>query len=233
VDKAQFDSRKFTWLGSVTDDDTICVSSAASRIKNWDDFLSTPSKFGGEGVGGEPDSWLLMYRNVFGAKSQLVTGYPGTNDIMLAMDRGEVDGLCGLSWSTVKTQRPHWLTDHSVNFLVQAALQKEPALASTPLATDLAKTPEQLQILKLLLVTEAMARPFAAPPDMPPDRKAALLSAFDGTMSDPDFLAEAQKLNFDVRPVGAAKIDALLADVYNTPKDVIDRAKKAITSEGQ
>ncbi len=147
---------------------------------------------------------------------------------MLAMERGEVDGLCGLSWSTIKTQHPHWLTDHSVNFLVQAALQKEPALASTPLATDLAKTPEQLQILKLLLVTEAMARPFAAPPEMPPDRKAALLSAFDGTMSDPDFLAEAQKLDFDVRPVSAAKIDALLADVYSTPKDVIDRAKKAI-----
>ena len=233
VDKALFDSRKFTWLGSVTDDDTICVSSAVSPIKNWDDFLNTPSKFGGEGVGGEPDSWLLMYRNVFGAKSELVTGYPGTNDIILAMERGEVDGLCGLSWSTIKTQHPHWLTDHSVNFLVQAALQKEPALASTPLATDLAKTPEQLQILKLLLVTEAMARPFAAPPEMPPDRKMALLSAFDGTMSDPDFLAEAQKLDFDVRPVSAAKIDALLADVYDTPKDVIDRAKKAISSEGQ
>jgi tripartite-type tricarboxylate transporter receptor subunit TctC len=233
VDKAQFDSRNFTWLGSVTDDDTICVSSAASPIKNWDDFLSTPSKFGGEGVGGEPDSWLLMYRNVFGAKAQLVTGYPGTNDITLAMERGEVDGLCGLSWSTVKTQHPHWLTDRSVNFLVQAALQKEPALASTPLAADLAKTPEQLQILRLLLVTEAMARPFAAPPELPSDRKAALLLAFDGTMSDPDFLAEAQKLDFDVRPVSAAKIDALLAEVYSTPKDVIDRAKRAITSEGQ
>jgi tripartite-type tricarboxylate transporter receptor subunit TctC len=233
VDKAQFDSRKFTWLGSVTDDDTICVSSASSQIRNWDDFLSIPSKFGGEGVGGEPDSWLLMYRNVFGAKAQLVTGYPGTNDITLAMERGEVDGLCGLSWSTVKTQHPHWLTDRSVNFLVQAALQKEPALASTPLATDLAKTPEQLQILKLLLVTEAMARPFAAPPELPSDRKAALLLAFDGTMSDPDFLAEAQKLDFDVRPVSAAKIDALLAEVYSTPKDVIDRAKRAITSEGQ
>jgi tripartite-type tricarboxylate transporter receptor subunit TctC len=233
VDKAQFDSRKFTWLGSVTDDNTICVSSSASPIRNWDDFINTPSKFGGEGVGGEPDSWLSMYRNVFGAKAGLVTGYPGTNDIVLAMERGEVDGLCGLSWSTIKTQHPQWLTGRLVNFIVQAALQKEPALPSTPLATDLAKTPEQLQILKLMLVTEAMARPFAAPPEMPPARKAALLSAFDGTMSDPDFLAEAQKLNFDVRPVSAAKIDALLADVYSTPKDVIDRAKKAIVSEGQ
>src|ERR1700722_16341678 len=219
IDKAQFDSRKFTWLGSITDDDTICVSSAASPIKNWDDFLSTPSKFGGEGVGGEPDSWLLMYRNVFGAKTQLVTGYPGTNDITLAMERGEVDGLCGLSWSTIKTQHPRWLTDHSVNFLVQAALPKQPALASVPLATDLAKTPEQLQILKLMLVSQAMARPFAAPPDIPADRKAALLAAFDATMQDSDFLAEAQKLNFDVRPVDAGQIDKMLAEAYATPKD--------------
>jgi tripartite-type tricarboxylate transporter receptor subunit TctC len=232
VGKAEFDSRKFAWLGSVTDDNTLCVSSAASPVKDWNDFMTKPSKFGGDGAGADPDMWLLMYKNVFGAKVQLITGYPGTNDIMLAMERGEVDGLCGLSWSTVKAQRPQWLTGHSVNFIVQEALQKEPALPSTPLATDLAKTPEQLQILKLMLTTQAMARPFAAPPETPTDRKAALLSAFDATMSDPDFLAEAQKLDFDVRPVSAAKIDALLTEVYNTPKDVIDRAKKAITSEG-
>jgi tripartite-type tricarboxylate transporter receptor subunit TctC len=233
VDKAEFDSRKFTWLGSVTDDNTLCVSSVGSPVKDWNDFLTKPSKFGGEGAGSDPDIWTLMYKNVFGANVKLVSGYPGTNDIVLAMERGEVDGVCGISWSTVKTQHPQWLTGHTVNFVVQAALQKEPALPATPLATDLVKTPEQLQILKLMLVTQAMARPFAAPPETPPDRKAALLSAFDVTMSDPDFLADARKLDFDVRPVSAAKIDALLADVYNTPKDVIDRAKKAIASDSQ
>ena len=102
-----------------------------------------------------------------------------------------------------------------------------------PLATDLAKTPEQLQILKLMLVSQAMARPFAAPPDIPADRKAALLGAFDATMKDSDFLTEANKLNFDVRPVGAGQIDKMLAEVYATPKDVIARAAKAISSEGQ
>ena len=233
VDKAEFDSRKFTWLGSVTDDNTICVSSAASPIKNWDDFLNKPSKFGGEGAGADPDIWALMYKNVFGAKTKVISGYPGTNDVVLAMDRGEVDGLCGLSWSTIKTQHARWLTDHTVNFIVQEALQTEPTLNSVPLATDLAKTPEQLQILKLMLVSQAMARPFAAPPDIPADRKAALLAAFDATMKDRDFLAEAQKLNFDVRPVSAAQIDKMLAEVYATPKDVIAHATKAISSEGQ
>ena len=232
VDKAEFDSRKFAWLGSVTDDNTICVTWNTSPIKAWDDFLTKPSKFGGEGAGADPDIWALLYKNVFGAKLRLISGYPGTNDTVLAMECGEIDGLCGISWSTIKTRHPEWLTSHSVNIIVQAALKKEPEISSVPLATDLTKTPEQLQIIKLLLVSQAMARPFAAPPD-PADRKAALLSAFDATMKDADFLAEAQKLNFDVRPVSATAIDAMLAEVYQTPKDVIARATKAISSEGQ
>jgi tripartite-type tricarboxylate transporter receptor subunit TctC len=231
IAKADFDSRKFTWLGSVTDDNTICVSSTASPIRNWDDFVHKPSKFGGEGAGADPDIWTLLYENVFGAKVQLITGYPGTNDVVLAMDRGEIDGLCGLSWSTIKARHPQWLTDHSVNLIVQAALKKEPEIAAVPLATDLAGDPEQLQILKLLLVSQAMARPFAAPPDIPADRKAALIAAFDATMTDPGFLAEAQKLDFDVRPVGAPTIDGLLAEVYQTPKDILAKAAKAMAGE--
>jgi len=233
VDKAEFDSRKFTWLGSVTDDNTTCVTWNTSPIKNWDDFLTKPSKFGGEGAGADPDIWTLLYKNVFGAKARLISGYPGTNDTVLAMERGEIDGLCGISWSTIKSRHPEWLASHSVNIIVQAALKKEPEISAVPLATELTKTPEQLQIIKLLLVSQAMARPFAAPPGLPADRKAALISAFDATMTDADFLAEAQKLNFDVRPVNATTIDAMLAEVYQTPKDVIARATKAISSEGQ
>jgi tripartite-type tricarboxylate transporter receptor subunit TctC len=233
VDKAEFDSRKFTWLGSVTDDNTTCVTWNTSPIKNWDDFLTKPSKFGGEGAGADPDIWALLYKNVFGAKLRLVSGYPGTNDTVLAMERGEIDGLCGLSWSTIKSRHPEWLTSHAVNIIVQAALKKEPEISSVPLATELTKTPEQLQIIKLLLVSQAMARPFAAPPDIPADRKVTLLSAFDATMNDAEFLAEAQKLNFDVRPVSATAIDTMLAEVYQTPKDIIARATKAISSEGQ
>jgi tripartite-type tricarboxylate transporter receptor subunit TctC len=231
--QADFDSRKFTWLGSVTDDDTTCVTWNTSPIKTWDDFVSKPFKFGGLGADSDPDIWALLYKNVFGAKVQLVTGYPGTNDVVLAMERGEVDGLCGLSWSTIRTRHAEWLTSHSVNIIVQAALKKEPEIASVPLATDLATKPEQRQIIRLLLASQAMARPFVAPPEIPEDRKAALIAAFDATMTDADFLAEAQKLSFEVHPVSAATIDALLAEVYTTPKDVLDRATKAISSANQ
>ncbi len=231
--QAEFDSRKFTWLGSVTDDNTTCVTWNTSPIKTWADFLSKPSKLGGLGADADPDIWALLYKNVFGAKLQLVSGYPGTNDVTLAMERGEVDGLCGLSWSTIKTRHADWLKNNTVNIIVQAALKKEPEIASVPLASDLVSKPEQLQIMKLLLTAQAMARPFAAPPDIPADRKAALIAAFDATMKDADFLAEAQKLNFDVRPVNAGTIDGLLAEVYTTPKDVIAKASQAISSAKQ
>jgi tripartite-type tricarboxylate transporter receptor subunit TctC len=231
--QADFDSRKFAWLGSVTDDNTTCVTWKTSPIKTWNDFLTKPSKLGGLGADADPDIWALLYKNVFGAKIQLVSGYPGTNDVTLAMERGEVDGLCGLSWSTIETRHQDWLSDHSVNIIVQAALKKEPQMAAVPLASDLVTNPEQLQILKLLLTSQAMARPFAAPPGIPQDRKRALIAAFDATMSDADFLAEAKKLNFEVHPVSAATIDALLADVYATPKDVIAKASKAISSVNQ
>jgi tripartite-type tricarboxylate transporter receptor subunit TctC len=231
--QAEFDSRKFTWLGSMTDDDTTCVTWNSSPIKTWNDFLSKQSKLGGLGADADPDIWALLYKNVFGAKVQLVSGYPGTNDVVLAMERGEVDGLCGLSWSTIKTRHAEWLTNHSANIIVQAALKKEPEIATVPLATDLTSKPEQLQIIKLLLASQAMARPFAAPPDIPADRKAALIAAFDATMRDADFLTEAQKLNFEIHPVRAATIDGLLAEVYATPKDVLARAAKAISSAGQ
>jgi hypothetical protein len=231
--QAEFDSRKFTWLGSMTDDDTTCVTWNSSPIKTWNDFLSKPSKLGGLGADADPDIWALLYKNVFGAKVQLVSGYPGTNDVVLAMERREVDGLCGLSWSTIKTRHAEWLTGHSANIIVQAALEKEPEIAAVPLATDLVTNPEQLQIIRLLLTSQAMARPFAAPPELAADRKSALIAAFDATMRDADFLTEAQKLNFEIHPVTAATIDGLLAEVYATPKDVLARAAKAISSAGQ
>jgi tripartite-type tricarboxylate transporter receptor subunit TctC len=229
LNKAEFDSTRFTWLGSVTDEVSLCVTRQESAVKTFNDLLVMPSTFGGEGAGSDPNVFALLYRNVFGAKIKLVSGYPGTNEIQLATERGEVDGLCGLSWSTLKGRYPHWLKERKVNILVQAGIKTEAELPHVPAATDLAKEPEQRQILTLILIGQAMARPFAAPPGIPADRKAALIAAFDRTVKDADFLAEAQRLNVDVNPVAAARLDALLAEAYATPKDVIARATKALS----
>ena len=142
-------------------------------------MLTKSITFGGDGPGADPDVFALLYKNVFDAKIKLVSGYHGTTPIILAMERGEVDGLCGYSWSTIKSKNQSWLDEKKINILIQAALKKEPDLPDVPLALDLAKTDEQRQILKLFLTSQETARPFAAPPGIPADRKAALISAFD------------------------------------------------------
>jgi tripartite-type tricarboxylate transporter receptor subunit TctC len=225
---AQFDGTKFTWLGSATIDVSLCYTWHTSPVKTWSDFLAKPVTLGGEGPGADPDIFALLYRNVFDAKVKLVTGYHGTNDINLAMERGEVDGLCGISWSTVKSRQMQLYQDKKINLLVQASLKKDPDLPEVPLVMDLAKSQEQLQILKLILASQEMARPFAAPPGLPADRKAALVTAFQRMTKDPEFLAEAQKLNLDINPVSAQAIDGLLAELYATPKDVVEKAAQAI-----
>ena len=198
---ATFDGTKFTWLGSVTDDICACVTWHTSQAKTWEDFLKKPITLGGQGPSSEPDIFANLYKNVFGAPIKLVAGYPGTNEITLAMERGEVDGLCGLSWSTIKTRHAPWLKDKKINLLVQAAFKKEPEIGDVPLVMDLTKDTEKLQILKLILAAQEMARPFAAPPGIPADRKAALIAAFDATMKDPEYLADAKKSRIDVNPV--------------------------------
>src|SRR5215216_4828687 len=228
LSNAPFDGTQFTWLGSVTNDVSTCITWHTSAVRTWSDMLEKPVTFGGEGPGADPDIFALLYKNVFGAKVKLVTGYHGTNDTMLAMERGEVDGLCGLSWSTLKSRHMQWMKEKKINIVVQAAFNKEPELGDVPSITEVAKTAEQRQILKLILSSQEMARPFAAPPGIPADRKAALLAAFERTMKDPEFLSEAQKLNLDVNPVGAKAIDELLAELYATPKDVLEKAAQAI-----
>jgi tripartite-type tricarboxylate transporter receptor subunit TctC len=226
---ATFDSRQFSWLGSVTDDTSTCVTWNTTGIKTWDDFIKKPVTLGGQGPSSEPDIFARLYKNVFNAPIKLVPGYPGTNEISLAMERGEVDGLCGLSWSTIKTRHAKWLQDKKMNVIVQSALKKEPEMGDVPLVMDLTKDKEKLQILKLILAAQEMARPFAAPPGIPADRKAALVKAFDETMTDPEYLADAKKLNIDIAPVSAKSLEDLLAELYATPKDVLKKAADAIT----
>ncbi len=227
LNEAPFDASKFSWLGSISTDVNVCMTWKTSAVKTWSDMLEKPFTMGGLGAGADPDIFALMFKNVFGAKLKLVSGYPGTNDVALAMERGEVDGMCGLSWSTVKTRHGDWLAGKKVNIPVQAGLHKEKDIPEVPGVMELVKTPEQTQIVRLILASQEMARPFAAPPGIPDDRRRALVAAFEQTMKDPDFLAEAAKMKADVDPVSAAAIESLLAEVYKTPKDVIAKAAKA------
>ncbi len=186
---------------------------------------------GGNQAGSDPDVFASIIKGIFDAKIKLVTGFPGTADISLAMERGEVDGFCGLSYSTLKAQHPEWIRDKKVNLLLQASIAKEPNLPDVPLITELVKSPEQLKVVKLLVASQVMARPFAAPPGTPADRVAALRKAFDDTMKDPAFLADAKRLNMDIDPVPPAAIDKLLAELYATPKEIVAKAVEIMATQ--
>jgi tripartite-type tricarboxylate transporter receptor subunit TctC len=228
--RAPFDARNLSWLGSISSDVSVCMTWHTSPVKTFPDMLEKPFTMGGLGKEADPDIFALMLRNVFGAKLKLVSGYPGTNDATLAMERREVDGVCGISWSTAKARHIDWIKTRQVNMPVQLGLRKEADLPDVPAVIDLVKDDEQKQMVRLILAGQAMARPYAAPPGIPDDRRNALIAAFAATMKDPEFLADAEKMQADVSPVTAAEIDRLLAEVYATPKPVVAKAAKAIAN---
>jgi tripartite-type tricarboxylate transporter receptor subunit TctC len=225
---AQFEATKFLWLGSGTEEAAVVVIRAEKGIKTWADMLTKPFTVGGEGTGSDPDVYALMLKNVFGVKLRLISGYPGTTEMALAVERGEVDGRASWSWSSLKSLKPDWIAQKKINIPVQLNLHKSPDLPDVPLIGDFAKSERERQILKLVLSRQTMGRPFMAPPGLPTDRAAALRTAFDQTMKDPAFIAEARARGQEVNPVSGQEIEALLTELYATPKDVVEETKRAI-----
>jgi tripartite-type tricarboxylate transporter receptor subunit TctC len=224
----KYDGTDFTWLGAITDAVSVCITWHTSPVKTWKDFLEKPLTLGGTGPSGELDIFTNLYKNVFNANVKLVTGYPGTSEIMLAMERGELDGVCGIDWTTLKAQRAHWISEKRINIIAQAAFRKDPDLHDVPLIMELTKDPEKLQILRLFVAAHEFARPFAAPPGVPADRAAALIAAFNAATKDPDFLAETTKHRMEVAPVSGRKLADMLRDLYATPKEILVKARAAI-----
>jgi tripartite-type tricarboxylate transporter receptor subunit TctC len=226
--QANYDARRFSWLGSVSDQVSLCAVWHTSPIKSWSDMLAKPFTVGGEGSGSDPDMFTTMIKNLFGVKVRLVSGYPGGPEMNLAMERGEVDGRCGWSWSSIKITKPDWLASKKINLPLQMALQKSRELPDVPLIMDYARDERDRQILRLVLARQQMGWPFLAPPDLPADRVQALRRAFDETMKDAEYLAEARQRMLDVNPMTGAEIDKLVDELYQTPLDVIAMTKSVI-----
>ena len=227
----QFDARKLVWLGSGSDEVSLCGTWHTSRIKTWNDMQTIPFTVGGEGSGSDPDIFAAMMKKVFGIKLRIVSGYPGSAELALAVERQEIDGRCGWSLSSLRQMRPDWLATKQFNPVVQLNLEKSPDLPDVPAITEYAQTRAQRQILKLVLSRQSMARPFAAPPGVPADRAEALRQAFERTMADPKFIAEAKAAGLEVNPVSGAEIERLVGELYQTPPDVVAEAKAALAPE--
>lgn len=221
---AQFDGTKFTWIGSANDEVSLCVAWRNSGIDSFQDLLTKQLTVGATGMSDDTYQFPSVINGVLGTKMRIVNGYPGGNDVVMAMERGEVQGRCGWSWTTVKATHKAWLEEKKMDVLVQLSLAKHRDLPSIPLITEFAKSNEQQQILKLIFARQTMGRPFVAPPGIPADRAAALRKAFMDTMRDKDFLADADKAQIEITPVSGEKVEALVEEVYRTPAAL---AKKA------
>jgi tripartite-type tricarboxylate transporter receptor subunit TctC len=228
---SKFEPRKFTWLGSVGNEVSVCVAWHAAAVKTWDDLLVKDFVVAAAGLSTDTGVFALVLKNLFGARMKIISGYPGGAEISKAIETGEVDGRCGWSWSGVKASKPDWLAEKKINVLVQLGLQKTADLPSVPLITDLAKTDEQRQILKLVFGPQEFAWPFMAPPDLPADRKHILRAAFDATLRDPEFLEDAKKMALEVNPVSGRAVEALIDDLYGTPEAVAAKARRVITAQ--
>jgi tripartite-type tricarboxylate transporter receptor subunit TctC len=176
-------------------------------------------------VSSDDDQFPRVINSVFGTKMRVVSGYPGGNDVVLALERGEVNGRCGWSWSSMKSAQAAWLTENKVHILAQLALSKHADLPNVPLIIDLAQNDEQRQILRLIFARQGLGRPFLGPPGIPPDRLEALRQAFEATMKDPAFLAEADKLKMEINPLTGAEVEDLVKQIYaETSAEVAKRA---------
>jgi hypothetical protein len=221
---AQFDATRFSWIGSTNNEVSVCVAWHTTGITRFDDLLTHELVVGATGPSADTYQFPKIANAVLGTKFKIVTGYPGGNDVDLAMERGEVAGRCGWSWTSVKGLHQPWLDRKAINILYQMGLSKHRDLPDIPLVIDLARTDEERAILKLIFARQVMAWPFLAPPGTPADRVEALRKAFLQTMQDKDFLAEAEKAGLEITPVAGEDIQKLVAQIYATPAPIVRKA---------
>lgn len=228
----RFDSTKFNWIGSTTNEASVCASWHTSEVKNLHDFLIKKMIVAGTGPGGDSDLFVKVLNNVIGTHLDLITGYPGTSDINLALERGEVEGRCGWSWASMKSNNRAWLNDHKINLLVQLSTSGNAELnkLGIPLIMDITKTDRQRQILRLIFSRQVMGRPVVAPPSVPQERVSLLRQAFDSTMRDESFLKEAGRENLEISPVSGPEIQRLVNDIFATPPEIVAATKEASES---
>jgi tripartite-type tricarboxylate transporter receptor subunit TctC len=223
-----YDMSQFTFIGAVNKDIGLCIASAHSPFKVIDDARREQMIVAGTGAGSDTDTWPVVLNAVLGTRFKLVTGYVGTQETLLAIERGEVHGRCVISVSALKTAKPDWLRDHKINVLALTALERSADFPGVPTVVELVGRAEDRSLLELMAGPTAMARPFVGPPGMPANTATLLRRAFDATMADPEFRADAAKIQADIAPSTGEAVQALVARLYATPRPVIERLKKLL-----
>ena len=227
---ARFDPVKLSWLGSTNRETQVTYVWHTVPVDSLDELRTKELIVGAQAPGSTQYDYPMLVNHLFGFRFKVVTGYQSTSKINLAMESGEVQGTLA-NWSTLKALSSNWLAEKKVKLIAQWALKKHPELADVPLALDLAKTDADRQALMLALARLEYGRPFFLPPNVPAARLDALRRAFDATMKDPAYLAEADKLKIDVDPLSGEQVATLVAQVIRTPADTVARVRAAMESK--
>ena len=220
----RYDAAKFGWLGSITSDAGVCAFRSDAGISSWSDMRTKSYKIGGTGAGADSDVFANLLRRMFNLPMQLVLGYQGGAETALALLRKEVDGRCGWSLSTLMSVNKDLYLTKQVKLVLMLSDKRVREFPDVPTVMEVAENDSQRSILKLTIARQSLARPYVAPPGLPPERLAALRNAFDATMQDGEFLADARRQNLDVRPTSGPEADTLIAQVYATSPEIVKRA---------
>ena len=230
---ARYDAQKLNWLGSIGKLQNVCATWHTSPIKTVAAAREREVIVAAAGATSNSAIMPKLLNALLATRFKTVTGYDGGGGLTMALERGEAEGICGLSWSTMKASRPHWIRDKLLNVIVQMGLQKLADLPDVPSALELVTDPESRQVLELILIRQEPGRPFAAPPGVPADRLAALRRAFDATLKDGEFLADAEKVQLEIEPLTAGEIETLLASAYGAPKAIVQKAAALVEPSGR
>ncbi|MFN4283556.1 MAG: Bug family tripartite tricarboxylate transporter substrate binding protein [Alphaproteobacteria bacterium] len=223
-----FEILEFTWVGTPSQEALLCVAWHTSPFKSLKDMTSremiiaSPGSTSGEAITAQ------VLNAVIGTRIRSVTGYPGGAEMNLAMQRGEVDGRCGIGWGAIKATSMQWIRDKELTILLQTATERHPDIKDVPSSYELVKSEEDRKALEVIYANQKLGRPFIAPPGMPEDRKAALRRAFDATMTDPAFVSDAARQNVELQPLTGEQMEKVLRDAYGSAPAVLARVAELV-----
>ncbi len=230
-DQAHFEAVRYAWVGNMSSEVDTCVATAASGVKSINDFFTREVVMGATGAGAQSYSFPVLYNKILGAKVKIVAGYPGTPERVVAMERGELQGACGITTTSYRSVLERQARDGTVIMIAQGGGRKDHRYPDVPLMLDQAKTPEDRQALQFVYSPLDLGRPIAAPPETPADRLAILRKAFDDTMRDKEFLDEAARLKIDIEPMDGPTTAGVVSRLFATPKSIIDRVAAALAQK--
>ena len=226
----QFDPTRVNYVGTADSGVRVCTTFQNSKIKTFADAQQAKTILGASAAGGATRDYAYLHNHTAGTKFEVVSGYQGTVDIALAMERGEVDGMCGWDWSSIKSQKSDWVRDKKLNLLAQVSLEPLAELSEigVPHIWTFVPKEDDRRVAELVVSQQVFQRSYIAPPGTPAGPMDILRDAFDATMKDPAFLADAEKMKISITPLAGGKVQDLIGRLYSTPREFVERAKVVI-----